>query len=1198
MSFVKRPQVILLIVSVFLFSANGSGTGNKQSGSDTLLTRSTWRTAGNPYLPLWEHLPDGEPRVFEDPDNPGQYRIYIIGSHDVRFKSYCGPDIRAWSAPVGDLSDWRDEGPIFTYPIGGQWDVMYAPDLVEVKKRDGTKEYYLYPHSRGRYREAMVAKGSRPDGPFTPVNMTDDGIRTLPGSIMGFDPAVYIDYITDPADPDYEIGFRAYGFWGFQRSSAGQLDQNTMYSLRPGTESIGYFIPASSRYGVIRDPAGTAYPSVYPDENLGSFNFFEAASIRRIGNKYVWVYSGYSGPDYGLSSTNSALRYAYGDSPLGPWKSGGVLVDSRAPVPHKDGATLMTSYSGHNTHGSIELINDQWYVFYHRAPRGYGFARQPMVAPVTVEWDEKPVAEGGKVTIRGFNPYSEDNIWTARDSKGNEYTGAEVTSEGFHIYGLDPYKYYSAGYACYLSNPNSQQDSWDIWDNDMPVTNVENGHIIGFKYFGFGGLDKDTKGLKAFRGTRPGNKTAFNLFLTPRTKSAFKVSVWLDGPWENSTWKGRKIGEIIVPANTAQEIAQFSTDVSAFVDRLDKKHAVFLVAEGPDQEALFDLSGLGFSSKKNKIIRQVTPEVDITVNGAGIELPATPVRSTEANGITGYDLYETAYKIPSDFAGIPSVSASASDPSVKVAVTQADSKTGIAVVRFDYRGIVKTYNILFKTALEGGSDRQYDPPAGFTTGQDHRNMMSQLGIKSLRPGPSGNESAPDHANYDESVATPYPDLPDVLTLKNGEKVTTPDIWLKQRRPEIREDLEKEVYGRLPEKIPAVRWSVDISEREMVGFIPVIAKKLTGHVDNSEYPLIDVNISMVLVTPANARGPVPVLMMFGMAGLPAPAQPDQDELAIINRAFRKLMEERDPEVKAILDRYPAYNPITRATAASPFGSMGGQSGANADPPSTQQLLMAGWGYAMIDPSSIQADNGAGLTKGIIGLVNKGQPRKPDDWGALRAWAWGAARGLDYLETDPAVDAKHVGIEGVSRYGKAALVTLAFEDRFALGLIGSSGKGGATLHRRNFGEAVENLTGSGEYHWMAGNYLKYGAAESDSGAGNAGQLSVDSHSLIAMCAPRLTFISYGIPEKGDAKWLDQKGSYMATVAAGVVFRLLGAKDLGVSNNYKTEKMPPYNTSLLNGELAWRQHDGGHTDAPNMKYFIEWANKKINYSPGAPR
>ena len=226
------------------------------------------------------------------------------------------------------------------------------------------------------------------------------------------------------------------------------------------------------------------------------------------------------------------------------------------------------------------------------------------------------------------------------------------------------------------------------------------------------------------------------------------------------------------------------------------------------------------------------------------------------------------------------------------------------------------------------------------------------------------------------------------------------------------------------------------------------------------------------------------------------------------------------------------------------------------------------------------------------MNKGQPRKPEDWGSLRAWAWGAARGLDYLETDPDVDAKHVGIEGVSRYGKAALVTLAFEERFAMGLIGSSGKGGAALHRRVFGEGLENLTGSGEYHWMAGNYIRYAAIESETGAWTADMLPVDSHHLIALCAPRLVFISYGIPEKGDDLWLDQYGSWQATIAAGEAFKLLGATDLGLSNDYRNEPMPPYNTDVLEGDLAWRQHDGGHTDAPNMKYFIKWATEKIGY------
>jgi hypothetical protein len=692
---VKRPLLVLLLVAIFLFSAKESQGFANQSKNDSSSVQYIHKGSGNPYLPLWEHLPDGEPRVFEDPDMPGKYRVYIIGSHDVRFNSYCGPDIRAWSAPVEDLSSWQDEGSIFTYPVEGQWDVMYAPDLVEVKRKDGTKEYYLYPHSRGRNREAMVAKGSRPDGPFTPVNLNEDGTKTIPGSIFGFDPAVYVDYITDPKDADFETGFRAYGFWGFQRSSAGQLDQKTMYSLRPGTEAIPYFIPASSRYGVVRDPQGTSYPSLFPGEDPGSFNFFEAASIRKIGNKYVWVYSGYSGPEYGLGSTNSALRYAYGDTPLGPWKSGGVLVDSRGPVLSQDGTKLETSYSGHNTHGSIQLINDQWYVFYHRAPRGYGFARQAMVAPIMVKWDEKPVAEGGKVIIRGYDPYSADNTWTAKDSQGKEYTGAEVCSEGFHIYGLDPYQYYSAGYACYLSNPGSQQDSWDIWDNSMPIANVKNGNIIGYKYFGFGGLVKDMKGLKAFAGVRPKNKTAFNLFLVPKTKNACKVNVWLDGPWDNASWKGTKIGVIEVPANSTLEITKFTIDVSSFVDRLDKKHAIFLVAEGDDAEGLFDLIGLGFSKDKKKIVRPVAPAVSIQVNGEAVILPAAPLRSTNSNGIAGYNLYEVKYKIPAGSSGISKVTASAGNPEVKVAVTQAESETGMAFVRFDYKGVVKTYRILF-----------------------------------------------------------------------------------------------------------------------------------------------------------------------------------------------------------------------------------------------------------------------------------------------------------------------------------------------------------------------------------------------------------------------------------------------------------------------------------------------------------------------
>jgi len=694
--FPKREIAFFLCVAAALLLCNGFiGEADAQEQHKNG-QKFVHNGAGNPYLPLWEHLPDGEPRVFEDPDNPGKYRIYIIGSHDVRFTSYCGPDIRMWSAPVEDLSRWRDEGPIFTYHLNGYWDVMYAPDLVEIKKRDGTREYYLYPHSRGPRREAMVAKGNRPDGPFTPVNLAEDGTGTVPGSIMGFDPAVYIEYVTDPDDPDYETGFRAYGYWGFQRSLAAELDQQTMYSLRPGREVIDHFLPASSRYGVIRDPEGTTYPRIYPDQDLSTFNFFEASSIRRVGNKYITVFSGYSGPEYGVGSSNSTLRYAVGDSPLGPWKSGGVLVDSRAPVLNRDGSAIETSYSGHNTHGSIELINDQWYVFYHRPPRGYGFARQPMVAPIRVEWDEKPVSEGGTVRIRAYDTYAAGNTWTAKDSGGREYRGAEVTSEGFHIYGLDPYRYYSAGYACYLSDVSTQQDSWDIWDNNMPIANVKNGHVIGYKYFGFGGLEKDTKGLKAFAGTAKRNKTAFNLFLVPKTSESFKVNVWLDGPWADKPWNGTKIGEIVVPANAAKEQTQFKIDVSRFVDHLDKKHAIFLVAEGEESSDLFDLIGFGFSSKKKQIAPPVVPSVSITVNGKEVDLPEHPVRSTNANGIVGYNLYETTFSLPSGTAAAPVVSASSDQKNVKVHVTQADSPAGTAKVEFDFKGVIKTYNIKFE----------------------------------------------------------------------------------------------------------------------------------------------------------------------------------------------------------------------------------------------------------------------------------------------------------------------------------------------------------------------------------------------------------------------------------------------------------------------------------------------------------------------
>jgi hypothetical protein len=454
-------------------------------------------------------------------------------------------------------------------------------------------------------------------------------------------------------------------------------------------------------------------------------------------------------------------------------------------------------------------------------------------------------------------------------------------------------------------------------------------------------------------------------------------------------------------------------------------------------------------------------------------------------------------------------------------------------------------------------------PGAWTAAEDHQNMMAQLGIRALRPGPSGNEAAPNHANYDEAAANPFPVLPSLMTRHDGRVVSTPAQW-PARRAEIVEDFEREVYGRVPANAPKVTWTVATTDTGTVGGHRVIGRQLVGHADNTAYPAKSVDISLTLVMPADVTSPAPVMILFGGR----------------------------PLAQALGRPAPPPVPSARVFAFPPPAP-------GSDAPAAEQLITDGWGFAYLNPASIQADNGAGLTSGIIGLVNKGQPRKPDDWGALRAWGWGASRALDYLETDRTVNAKEVGIEGVSRYGKAALVTMAFDQRFAVVLIGSSGEGGAKLHRRNWGEAVESLTGSGEYHWMAGNFLKYGASDAVFGSRNAGDLPVDSHELLALCAPRLTFVSYGVPEKGDAKWLDHQGSFMAAIAAQPAFRLLGAQGLGRPDDYATERMPAVNVGLLDGELAWRQHDGGHTDAPNWKYFLAWTDRhfKRSYTPAPP-
>ena len=671
-----------------------------------LLLGVTASNAQNPYLPLWEHVPDGEPRVFEDPDNPGKLRAYIIGSHDVNYSAYCGPDIRMWSAPVEDLSQWRDEGPIFTWYVDGQWDTMYAPDLVCTTDRTtGKKTYWLYPHSRGWRRTPMVCKGDRPNGPFTPVNLTEDGRQCLPGSIIDFDPSVFIENITDKKDKDYDIGYRAYVFYGFQHSTAVELDQKTMYSKREGTEPIDPFIPASSADGRLLDREGSEYKALYQGQNPLDFNFFEASSIRQVGNKYVMVFSGYSGKEYGLGNTNSALRYAFGDSPLGPWRSGGVLVDSRGVVLNEDGSKLITTNFAHNTHGSLQEINGQWYVFYHRPPRGFGNARQAMVAPVKITWDKKPVAKGGVVKITGYDPYAKDNVWTAKASDGNHYTGAEVTSEGFQIFGLPPYNYYSAGYACFVYGPganNWMQDNHDVWNNSMDLAGIQNGGIVGFKYFGFGGLAQDTKGVKAFAGTKAGDNTTLGLNLTPSGKGAFKIHVKLDNPW-----KGQEIGVIDVPADAERKATVYYAAVSA-VEGLTGKHAIYLVTEGPEvqqpqqpqrgqfggrgpqqpqrPQGLFDLHGLSFSKGADHKA-PVVPQVTITADGQKLNIPTTPIRFNAQNGFAEQNRYQVYGRLLKG----SKLEATADVPGVKFEVSPIVE--GRATIKATYNGQTKYFLI-------------------------------------------------------------------------------------------------------------------------------------------------------------------------------------------------------------------------------------------------------------------------------------------------------------------------------------------------------------------------------------------------------------------------------------------------------------------------------------------------------------------------
>ena len=414
-------------------------------------------------------------------------------------------------------------------------------------------------------------------------------------------------------------------------------------------------------------------------------------------------------------------------------------------------------------------------------------------------------------------------------------------------------------------------------------------------------------------------------------------------------------------------------------------------------------------------------------------------------------------------------------------------------------------------------------PTPLTAAEDRARLLSLLHIDTVRPGADPNQpNAPNAVNYDEAQANPYPQLPDPLSFANGERVRTADEWWSRRRAEIVASFDSQVYGRVPANAPAITWKLVSETRGVVDGIPVVVKHLVGTADTQGYPYIDVSIPLTLTIPAQASGPVPVILYFEFAGLPP---------------------------RFVDNRWHG------------------------------QVLRRGWGYAELPPTSIQPDTGDELTHGVIGLANRGEPRKLEDWGVLRAWAWGASRALDYLQSDPAVAAHEVGIAGLSRYGKAALVAMAYDPRFAIGLIGSSGAGGAALLRRNFGERLENLAAVDEYHWMAGNFLKYAGRQTDAPRPlTAHDLPVDAHELIALCAPRPVFLSVG--SQAIERWVDPRGMFMAAVAASPVYRLLGKPGLA-SDSY-----PEVGAADANGTIAFRRHEAGHTLAPNWPAFLDFA------------
>ncbi len=501
------------------------------------------------------------------------------------------------------------------------------------------------------------------------------------------------------------------------------------------------------------------------------------------------------------------------------------------------------------------------------------------------------------------------------------------------------------------------------------------------------------------------------------------------------------------------------------------------------------------------------------------------------------------------------------------------------------------------------------PPVVLSAEQDHQRVMDELGMTNFRRRLTD--------SYDESIANQYPDLPDPLTLKNGTKVTTAQMWWDRRRPEIVEDYEREFYGHIPANVPAVRWEVtSTTNRNLTNgtgdsatVFPVIVKTLLGHVDNSSYTNISVNIQFSYTIPANAAGPSPVIIVFtagggaggfgGGFGAPrggrglgtnGPGGTNGPAFGAGGGFGRGGFAggpggTNGPGTNGFAGfggtNGPGRGGFAGARGRGGFGGFGGFGGGLQSWQAT--ALSNGWGYGTLGTGSVQFDGAAGFESGIIGLVNKGQPRKLDDWGVLRAWAWGASRALDYLETDPAVDAKKVGVEGHSRDGKAAIVAMAFDQRFAICYSSSSGFGGAEINRRNYGEVLENGTWTDAYHWYAGNLVKY------AGRLTPKDLPIDGHELVALCAPRPVFIGGGNPTDptGDGH-ADPKGMFMAASGASPVYELLGKKGLG------TTVFPPIETPLIDGDVAYREHSQGHTDGPNWPTFMIFAKRYLG-GPG---